>query len=236
MLSYEAIQHKGQRWERFPAARYESWTLAADIGQSQDYTALSVLQHTRTPIEDDWEVNEIARRITQKVIERFDVRGLKRLPLGMEYPLQADRVQQLLATLPGRCDLVLDQTGVGAPVADIFAQRGLKPVRITITAGAEPTQLGYRRYGVPKSRLISNIDARLHTGELRFADDLGEGDALRDEMQNFQRHTSAAGRAIFEARSGKHDDIVLSIACALWWALESRTLRKPVMGVTVGPY
>ena len=51
MLSYEAIQHKGQRWERFPAAPYESWTLAADIGQAVDYTAISVLQHTRTPIE-----------------------------------------------------------------------------------------------------------------------------------------------------------------------------------------
>jgi hypothetical protein len=197
---------KGKRWERLPASPYENWVMGVDLGQSADYTAISVLCHSRTPL-DDWDVNEAAGKIRQKVDEKFDVRGLQRLPLGMPYPEQVSRVQHLLAGPPlrGRCDLVLDQTGCGAPVADLFDQRGLKPARITITAGAEPTRLGHRRYGVPKSLLVSNVDARLNTQELRFAQDLTEAETLKDELQNFQRHVSSAGRSIFEARSGRHE-------------------------------
>jgi hypothetical protein len=230
MVTTEAITYKGQRWERLHEAHYESWTMGVDPGQSNDFTAISVLQHTRTPLPDDWDVNEEARRIRQRVVELFDVRGLTRLPLGMPYPDQVDRVRHLLSSplLKDRCSLVIDQTGCGAPVGDLFAKHGLKPVRITITAGAEVTELGHRRYGVPKSLLISNIDARLHCSELRFAEDLTEGEALKDELVNFQRHVTAAGRATFEARSGRHDDIVLSIACALWWAIERRKFQPKV--------
>jgi hypothetical protein len=153
----------------------------------------------------------------------------------MLYPDQVDYIQQALARLRHPCDVVLDNTGNFA-VGDECAKRGLRPVRISFTSGAEVTRIGYRKYGVPKALLVGNVDARLNSDELHFAKDLTEGEALKDELANIQRHVSAVGRNIYEARSGRHDDIVMSIACALWWALESRVLKKLVMGVTVGPY
>jgi len=89
---------------------------------------------------------------------------------------------------------------------------------------------------VPKIVLVSHLDARLHTGELRFADDLSEAEAIKDELANFQRHVSAAGRATFEARSNTHDDIVLSVGLALWWALEKRTINRGSVAGVVGLY
>jgi hypothetical protein len=87
---------------------------------------------------------------------------------------------------------------------------------------------------VGKPLLISGVDARLHSGELRFAADLTEAHALADELKDFRRHLTSAGRATYQARTGKHDDLVLAVAIALWWAGERRkyrTLVGPVMGL-----
>jgi len=42
--------------------------------------------------------------------------------------------------------------------------------------------------------------------------------ALQDELKDFRRHVSAAGRNTWSARTGAHDDLVLSVAIALWFA------------------
>ncbi|MFL5011411.1 hypothetical protein [Rhizobium sp.] len=73
------------------------------------------------------------------------------------------------------------------------------------------------------AHLISTVDARLHVGELRFAAELTDAGALAEELKDFRRTVSAAGRASFNARQGKHDDLILSIAIALWWASRPRT-------------
>ena len=146
------------------------------------------------------------------------MRHLQRLPLGMSYPEQVARVRELLARSPlshHDVDVCLDQTGCGAPVGDLVEAAGLKPVRITFTAGHEPIGAG-RKWGVPKSIIVSGIDAKLHCGELRFSKQLLEGDALKDEMQNFQRRVSQTGKLLFEHRAGKHDDLIFSIGvCAV---------------------
>jgi hypothetical protein len=66
--------------------------------------------------------------------------------------------------------------------------------------------------------LISVLDARLHTGELKIAAALSDAGALQEELKDFQRKVSEAGRATYAARIGAHDDLVLSVAIALWWA------------------
>ena len=119
--------------------------------------------------------------------------------------------------LRGNYELVIDETGVGRPVGDLFDDAGMQPTRVTITAGEN--QSGFtsgRRWHVAKSLLISNLDARLHTGELCFAASLTEAGALHEELKDFRRKVSAAGRYSFEARVGKHDDLVLAVAIGLW--------------------
>lgn len=219
----ETFTYRGRPWHRRVEAFYEHWTLGVDLGQAADYTAVSLLQHVREPL-DEFREDDKRGILTQKVRERFNLRGLRRFPLGTSYPDQVRLVADLLARTPD-ADLAIDQTGPGAAVGDLFARHGLKPVRVTITGGAEVTKHGQRRFGVPKSIIVSNIDARLHCGELRFAKDLPDADTLADELQNFQRHVTAAGRSIFEARASKHDDVVLSVGIALWWAIERKKHR-----------
>jgi len=202
-------------WRRLLRERY---VLSVDLGQSNDPTALSVLHHR--------EYEQFNRALIQRdprgaieTVEDFVVRYLARLPLGLPYPAQVAEVRLILNRPPlsGNCELVLDDTGVGRAVSDIFAQAGLDPLRVTITGGEK--QSGYasgRRWHVPKSVLVSHLDARLHTKELVFADDLVLQEAMFQELGDFRRHVSAAGRYSFEARVGKHDGLVLAVAIGLW--------------------
>ena len=66
--------------------------------------------------------------------------------------------------------------------------------------------------------MISTVDAMLNNGTLRFAPELLEAPALKDELQSFQRSVTGAGRSVYAARSGAHDDIVLSVALCCWRA------------------
>ena len=219
----------------FPARAVQKFIVGVDLGQSSDPTAICVLEHARVPSRN-WKVQERegAPRITRQLLEeRFDVRHLQRLPLGMSYPDVCQHVADLLARPPlcGAADLVIDETGVGRAVGDIFEAAGMRPQRIVITAGNETSYAGNNRHHVAKGILISTLDARLHTGELKFASDLREAETMRDELKDFRRKVSVAGRYSYEARVGKHDDLVLAVAIALWWAV-----RPPPPTLTVQNY
>ena len=189
----------------------EKYVLAVDLGQSSDPTAIAVLHHKH------YQHVHVKGRIVEAG-ETFDVRHLARLPLGLSYIEQVAGVARLLARPPlnAGCELVIDETGVGRPVGDLFEAHGMQPTRITITGGDKATSAGKRRWHVPKQLLISTLDARLHTGDLRFAADLTEAGAMANELKDFRRKVSDAGRYSYEARVGRHDDLVLAVAIGLW--------------------
>jgi hypothetical protein len=60
------------------------------------------------------------------------------------------------------------------------------------------------------------MEARAHWGELKVAADLPEAPVLMEEMRDFQRKISDAGRSSWNAKAGKHDDLINSIAINLW--------------------
>jgi hypothetical protein len=207
--------------------RKSNFLVGVDLGQSSDPTAIAVLEHRKGVMDSgsDYERHIGGTTKLQTPAEFVDVRHLERLPLGLSYPAVVQHVANLLARPPLRADenqrgaqLILDQTGVGAAVGDIFADAGMKPLRVTITAGNETKWAGLDRWHVAKTILISNVDAMLHTGTLRFASALSEADAMKDELQDFRRKLSDAGRATYAARTGRHDDLVLAVAIAAWWA------------------
>jgi hypothetical protein len=214
-------------WRRQDVRYVEKWFCGVDIGQSTDPTAISVLRYTLTPL-NTWTPIERTRLRRQDRVERFDVLHLERVKLGMSYPAQAGYVGRLLQRPPlnDGCQLVIDDTGVGRAVGDIFVDAGLRPKRITITAGLEPSQHGANTYHVPKAVLISTLEAHMHSGELRIAPDATDSEALKDELKDFQRKVSAAGRTTWDARVGKHDDLILSVAIALWMASHGPTISR----------
>jgi hypothetical protein len=124
--------------------------------------------------------------------------------------------------------------GVGAAVGDIFVDGGLWPIRVSITGGSEVTGTGTwerQHWHVAKTVLISTVDAMLHTGTLRFAAALTEAGTMRDELLDFRRKLSDAGRATYAARTGRHDDLVLAVAIGCWWIA-----RPPPRPAVFGSY
>ncbi len=206
--------------------RKTRYVVGCDLGQSSDPTAICVLEHQQGvhDFNNEFERHTGLGEKPQVPAERIHCRHLERLPLGMSYPRVVQHLKDLMARPPlngdGQikpADLVVDDSGVGRPVSDLLVDAGLKPIRITITAGNEITAISNTKFNVAKTVLISTVDALLHTGELRFAASLGDAEAMRDELKDFRRKLSDAGRATYAARTGAHDDLVLSVAIACWW-------------------
>ena len=128
---------------------------------------------------------------------------------------QVAYVANLMARLRGESELVLDVTGVGKDVGDLFAVAGLAPIGVTITAGDAVTSEGLN-YHMPKPNVVSRLQALLHNGQLKIHRGLADAPALVAELQSFRAEISASGFWRFGARSGKHDDLVLATAIALW--------------------
>jgi hypothetical protein len=218
-------------WPQYPARAVDRWFLAADLGQSIDPTAVCALNHRVAPL-DKWIPDERRRQWKQEFTQHFDVRHLQRLPLGMSYPEQVHHVAALKSRQPlDNGELVIDETGVGRAVGDLFDAAGLSPGRVTITAGLASTQHGARTWHVPKGVLVSNLEAKLHTGELRIAAGLAEANALQDELKDFKRKVSEAGRVTFNARNGAHDDLVLAVAIGAWFATNGPVISQQRLGI-----
>jgi len=214
------------------------YAVAVDLGQSSDPTAIAVLQHSTGVLDPNSELERHTNTGDKPQVpaEYVDVRHLERLPLGMSYPATVEHVKDLLARPPlcgdvrtNTAELVIDQTGVGAAVGDIFVEAGLKPIRVTITAGNDAICSKRGCWHVPKTVLISTVDAMLHTGTLRIAARLNDAEAMRSELLDFRRKLSDAGRATYAARTGSHDDLVLAVSIGAWWI--TRPLpRGPMWG------
>jgi len=215
--------------------RSSRFVVGLDLGQSTDPTAIAVLEKKIGVIDSGSDADRHCGLTAQlqKPASRIEVRHLERLPLGLTYPTIVSRVAELMARAPlcggenqRPAELVIDETGVGRAVGDIFVEAKLKPIRVSITAGNDVTPQRNNRWHVGKSILISNIDALLNTGELKFAAELTEAETMKDELKDFRRKLSETGKATYAARVGKHDDLVLGVAIGAWWLC--RPVNPPV--------
>ena len=134
----------------------------------------------------------------------FQVGHLERVPLGTPYPGIVAHVGRLLTKLPG-------------PVFDMFVYSGISPTGVLITGGTAETRDG-ATCSVPKLTLVSRLQALLHEGRLQILRELAEAETLVRELQDFRVKFTAAGHLTFNARSGKHADLVLALAIAVWRA------------------
>jgi hypothetical protein len=184
----------------------KSFILGLDLGQANDWSALVALE--RTELED---APATARW-------RYDIRHCDRVR-RVPYDKIAERVRMLAESLEESATLVVDKTGVGAPVVDILERFGIRAalVPVTITGGDAPIQHG-REWSVPKRDLATTVAVCLQTGRLRIGLEVPHAMTLMKEMQAFRVHISAAGHDTYEAwREKDHDDLVLATALAVWY-------------------
>src|SRR5262252_2433015 len=124
-----------------------------DLGQSQDYTALVVAEQQNTPPQPS-----------------YHLRHLERFPLGTTYPDIVSQVQRRFLQLPRQVErhLMVDGTGVGRAVVDLFTRALLHPEAVTITGGDKVTQDG-QYWRVPKREMIGTLAVLLQTERLKVA-------------------------------------------------------------------
>lgn len=199
-----------------------SYYVGLDLGQAQDFTALSVVEKkvTKTEHQKGGYTSE-GKLIEERDIPlsyEYQVRHLQRFRLGTSYSAVVSEVRKVLSRLSGAV-LVVDYTGVGRPVVDLFRDSGLSPVAVTITSGDKATfeDGGWR---VPKRDLVSVLVVAFQNSTLKIAEALPEARTLIEELQHFQVKIDprTAHDSYGSWREGVHDDLVLSVAMALWYA------------------
>ncbi|MBF0439806.1 MAG: hypothetical protein HQL93_11900 [Magnetococcales bacterium] len=178
--------------------------IGLDIGQAQDYTALTIFE-----------------RFYEKRPCHYHLRHLQRFKLGTSYPEQVSAVADIIKqdALKGRCTLIVDGTGAGRPVVDMFrnARFGAVLVAVTITGGDSVSQ-DKQDYRVPKRDLVGALQVLLQTERLKVAKGLELADTMVKELLNFKVEITTGGHDKYEAwRQGVHDDLVLSAAMACWY-------------------
>jgi hypothetical protein len=204
----------------------KSLFVSLDLGQSQDYSALAIIECERTITNGKDEITKL------------DCRYLKRWRLRTAYPQIVKDVVQLvnkldpaLSSSGGRPVLAVDKTGCGAAVVDLFKAEKinaeLRP--IMITGGSKVTIEG-GDYRIPKRDLVAVVQVALQNRTLKIASQLPEAETLTRELANFKAKISDAGNDSYGAgddwRIGNNDDLVLSVAMAIWNA------DRPVWRVT----
>ena len=185
--------------------------LGLDLGQKRSYTAIAVVERTvdreerRCALTWEMEWHEL-------IPPRVAVRHLERIGLGTSYVDVVDRVRELVWSdaLRGKTKLVVDATGAGAPVVDLFRKdeelkRACELLAVTITSGTVAGR-GPKKgdWQVPKQDLMTGLVLMLEAGKLGIARGLEEAGRLVEELVRYGRE------------EGFRDDLALALALACW--------------------
>ncbi|WP_321476838.1 hypothetical protein [uncultured Paludibaculum sp.] len=191
-----------------------------DLGQRRDPAALAILQRIHEPT-GEW--NRVTWEPEWELL--FRLRHVERFPLGTPYITIVSKVRHLIRDCTGtilggwpvavghpvnpRKTLVVDASGVGAPIVELFHRCDLDATLIPVTIignGSAHSDAG-SGYVVPRRDLVSNLRILLERGLLKIPTRLHDHDALRKEVLELQD------------RSGtRRDDMAIALALASWWA------------------
>ena len=201
-----------------PAVRH---FVGLDLGQPHEFTALAVLERS-PPTDADTTVEQ----------SEYALRHLHRFPLGTPYTQIVPAVAALVRSGPlAESPVVVDQTGVGRAVVDLMRQAIGWVVPVTITGGHAVTMGEDRSFHVPKKELVTCLQVLMQSRRLRIARQLHEAAVLVRELQQFQvKITQAAHETFGVWREGQHDDLVLAVALACWWAERNPPLDEGAFG------
>lgn len=195
--------------------RRRAVAVGIDVGQAHDPTAIAIVSRITTAT-----TNPALSSLNPEPNPRYEVQHLERLRLGMPYPAQVDHLEALLNRSPLHRlapRVLVDYTGVGRPVFDMFAGRhALRRAQGVVITGGRETSGNAAGWSVPKGELVSKLQALLHAGELRIAASLPDAPVLLRELQDFRVRFTESGNATFNAREGAHDDLVLALALAVF--------------------
>lgn len=209
-----------------------SYYIGVDLGQSSDPSCLVIIAKSsqlpkasyevvyikRWPLKTEYRdvVKATATRATRPELRPLDCRPPRDLfeEFGGHTPIAPRPV------------LVIDATGVGRAIVELFAKENL-PVEfwpMVITGGNDPTEdswgdgRGTRVLRTPKQELVGTMQALLGTDRLKISNRLDHAELLKQELRDFRVRITKAAHEVYAAKEGAHDDLVLACAMPLWVA------------------
>ncbi len=242
-------------------ARPKTYFIGVDLGQAQDYTAITVLERKQRDtgkcrdrpdlvnmsVSYSWGVPRTksipvpSEAVTENL---YAARHLERLPIGTPYPAQVARIKELHDRLKAETKkaplLVVDQTGVGRPVVDMLRAAELSPAAVTITGG-DAVSRDDKDYRVPKRDLVSVVQVLLQAERLKIASSLKEAATLIAELLAFKVSINLRGHDSYGNdqgmwRENPHDDLVLAMALAAWYGENMPGTTDPDLAAKISGY
>jgi hypothetical protein len=187
------------------------YVVGLDLGQKRDYSAIALLEVVETVYVERDPVTWAPHRDAKARLGY-----LERVSLGTPYPDVVKHVAEFVSDARLKdSTLVVDATGVGAPVVDLLRRQKLPcsmiPVTITSGEAAHSSQGG--GYHVPKRELLTGLQVLVQQGGLVIPRSLLLAEAFVSELVGM--------------REGSRDDLALATSLAWWWARRNG-------GLTVG--
>jgi hypothetical protein len=194
--------------------------IGLDLGQRQDPAALAILERTQkfSPIR-----NPVTLEFPSRIL--FNLRHAERFHLGLPYTTIVHRIGHLVQSLTGSicgawpvstghlCNpyktLVVDASGVGAPVVEMLrkANLGITILPIVITSGQDAHPGPGKTFYVPRRDLITCLRIVLERQTLKIPTQINDGETLTTELLNLSDRSGS-----------KHDDLAIATALALYHA------------------
>ena len=194
----------------------ERFIIGVDLGQSSDYTAISVLERVPRFKEDKSAPINYPAPITTC---EYHLRWLERIR-HQSYVEVVEKIKRVILheEVLDESVMLVDSTGVGRGVLDIMIQERMRPIGITIHAGHRVSEYD-GGFNIPKRDLVGSLQVLFQTGRIKIPQEIKLIEELVAELQNFRVKIKDSGHDTYEAwRESDHDDLVLSLAMASWYA------------------
>lgn len=187
--------------------------IGVDLGQQNDYTVISILQL----LYNGSNVHNVGFLYRLVYLYRF--------PLKTSYPEMVNRMLTFIDHVYPANDymMVVDYTGVGRPVVDMMRQKELKVIALNITGSTKSKWKFGNEVSVPKKDIVSSLQVVFQERRIKIARDIDsflKTNVINEyvkEFLSFKPTINKNAHAQFNASSGYHDDIVMSIGLATWY-------------------
>jgi hypothetical protein len=199
--------------------------LGLDLGQTRNHTAIAVVE-SRFIRATPWEFLASASRAHAGYWDH-KVIALERLDLDTSYVDVAHWVKDYLDRIfyPCHKHLVMDGTGVGTAVRDMFRSLNLQNTNLVPVTITGSTQAGWRPAsagtggGIVTSRteILTKLLTSIEQEQFTINKDCRERETLFHELVNLK----LSGKPESSSTSGGQDDLAMALSLALYWALRS---------------
>jgi len=216
---------------------------AIDCARKRDRFVITISKNDQLIVEG----NEAAEQ-PDRLIARLAIMYLDQWS-GLPYREMVDKCVRILGhrTLSNNCDLLVDATGVGDPIVEMFHEAGISVMPIIVTGGKGVREV-YEGFGsiiapasdrlrglrvmkeihVPKADMVAAGQIMLENRRVSIAKNIKWADELKRQLMHLSPKNTPAGNVRYESDDNSvNDDIAFCYILTAWWAL--RRLKDGIL-------